>query len=757
VKLGNFYLMGKKTIKENRPFRSKNEKIIFEELKTIIYKYCRGTHKGFRKKQERVAWVTFLLGKLSSKELSNEVVVKNKINGQNKFHLLDLFCCYVLAKKNDAEEEVIEIFYLVFAACDFDTRLIDFRYVKKFYIKHLSTMKAMGFGFKNELSVQDVKTLEKYQRVIKEKIAGSKSRTIKQFRKLEKLYKDMCKDQNRLFGCWSKFILMFLENFEIDFITKIDSNCEQILKNIKRDHRKSRKVKPRKNRNVKFNDRRTKLLLRAIKRYKICALDEVYSGFEFDSKIGELWKGLFKFGHSLIWESKEPIFVEKYKILHPVLKLISTVNIRIDILMNKIGDDFKKYNSRWKECIDLMGSTYLELSNKLLEAYLKTSVGKKVAKDFQSDRQELVELWTSLNSGNSGKSDSSPTTDITTKYLEEHLHEIERGILGKKSFKKRVVKKYLIKFSELFAKREKKYRDYVTGKKKIKAEKLEKFKKRQNQKRLEEKKERERLATKKETKRNVIRSIFQKKIDKKENSRDMFNTKFKILSRLMSDFSAKLNNLNSGVFSFDIDTDRYYDFYDDFLYKRVFTCYAKYNLVLKGYGFGKETESLVRLKGFMNDMEIWKKREDKLKHLYENPFGINKKKTKETFRNKVLNIVKKNEFAKALFNWTCRLKKSGKDYFYKGFTWGATYFEATTGNRLSQSTHYLKCRDIIYSIKEYLRYEGDDVSAMDRLVLLKELKMCERARECFYKEYPDEADAMDYWWEGNPYVIDFKG
>jgi len=220
--------------KGDRSFRSANGKYLFYKLKDVLFKYCRGVHNNWLKKQDRVEVVKFLLGKLNSKELGTMIGVTNKVRGQKKFHLLDLFCCYVLGKKNDAEEEVIEIFYLVFAACDFDTQLIDFRYVKKFYIKYLSTMKAMGLGFKNELSVQDVKTLENYQRVIKEKIAESKSRTIKQFRPLEQQYEQMCKNQNQLFVNCPDFLFSFLKNFNNDYIAKIDGGCKQILKKYKK-------------------------------------------------------------------------------------------------------------------------------------------------------------------------------------------------------------------------------------------------------------------------------------------------------------------------------------------------------------------------------------------------------------------------------------------------------------------------------------------------------------------------------------------
>jgi len=121
--------------KEDRLFRSKNGKYLFYELKKVLFKYCKGVHKNWLKKQDRVDVVKFLLGELNSKELGTMIGVKNKVRGQNKFHLLDLFCCYVLAKKNDSEKEVIEIFQFVFNACDFGGEWIDYRYISNFCIK----------------------------------------------------------------------------------------------------------------------------------------------------------------------------------------------------------------------------------------------------------------------------------------------------------------------------------------------------------------------------------------------------------------------------------------------------------------------------------------------------------------------------------------------------------------------------------------------------------------------------------------------
>jgi len=354
------------------------------------------------------------------------------------------------------------------------------------------------------------------------------------------------------------------------------------------------------------------------------------------------------------------------------------------------------------------------------------------------------------------QNDPQPVQKVSRQFFDEFADVFRNQVRENGPSIEKVVKKYLVKFSDLFAKRENDYNNYLTGWGKIQEKISEKFKKRQKVAREQRRTKRKKLAEEAQSKRKEIRRLFRVKINKIEKARDQFNAEYKALNQPMSDYGAKVKNLNRCVFSFDEDADPYYDFYDEFLAQSITSCLKKYRSMLQGFEYKRERELLTELRAFRDNMLKWKTREDELKKLYGNPFSPGKEKTNESFRGKLLEVVKKNEFAKALFNWTCRLKQSGKDYFYKGFTWGATFFEARTGKNLSPLTHYLKCRDIIYSIKEYLRHEGDHVSDVVKLVLLKEAKMCEIARECFYKKRPDEADAMDYWWEGNPYTIDFK-
>jgi len=356
--------------KKDRSFRSANGKYLFYELKTVLYKYCRGVHKNWLKKQDRVEVVKFILGKLNSKELGTVIGVKYKVKGQKKFHLLDLFCCYVLPEKNKSDKEFIEIFELVFTACNIDIELIHYQYIKKFYIER--------FEAKGGLSLHDINTLEKYKGVIKENIERSKSRTIKQFGPLEQQYERMCKNQNYLFVHCLDFLFSFLKNFNNDYIAKIDGDCKQILEKIEGELRKDRKVRMRSS----FNYGQRKLLLRAIERYKIRALDEVYSGFKFESKMGQLCDGVFSLTRGMIRDSKGPNFAENFGTISQALGMVCLVIYKIVFLRNKIQDDIKKYNPRWMYFINTMLSTYHEIHSKLHDAFLKTPLGRKLKKGY---------------------------------------------------------------------------------------------------------------------------------------------------------------------------------------------------------------------------------------------------------------------------------------------------------------------------------------------------------------------------------------
>jgi len=506
--------------KDDRSFRSANGKYLFYELKEVLFKYCKGVHKNWLKKQDRAEVVKFILGKLNSKELGTMYEVKNKVRGQNKFHLLDLFCCYVLTKKNDSEKEVVEIFQLVFNACDFDAQLIDFRYIKAFYIKHLSTMKAMGIEFKNELSIRDITTLEKYKDVIQANIERSKSRTIKQFRPLEQQYEQMCKNQNNLFVNCPDFLFSFLKNFNNDYIAKLDSDCTRILENIERELRKGRRVRRGRNRKEIFNGRLRKLLLRAIKRYRICALEGVYSGFEFESKMGRLCDGVFTLTSGMIRGFKRPNFAENFGPIMQAMTMACLVIYKTVFLRDEIQGDIKKYHPRWMYFINTMLSTYHNTNGKLQAAISKTPKGKKAKKVYQRDggAWEMSELSKNLRFG-SGEPDSEQK--ISTNFMNEFGDVVKDVFRGKVDSTKRVVKKYLGKFSKLFAKREKKYKDYVSGKKKI----SDGFKKRQRMARAQRKVKREDLAEKERAKRKEIQRICQLKINKIEKARDQFNAK----------------------------------------------------------------------------------------------------------------------------------------------------------------------------------------------------------------------------------------
>jgi len=686
------------------------------------------------------------------------VEIPFKIGGQSSFHLLDLVSYYVLAeeKRSGRErpdiEEVQMIFQLTYTACDFDTQLIDYRYMTMFYKKYISTTQ------KNALSIQDIKTLKKYKGVIREKSAGSKSKTIKDLNKREDQYKEMLKDQHYLFTNCLKFIYDVLEKFNNDF-RNIDKDSEQIFENIKKHLSKGQTGKKhRKNRKEKFKKRDKNLVMRAIKRDKECILVDAYSRFDFESKLKNLGEVVEEWNQKMIRDFEGNNSEKNYVKIEGELGPACLFLLKSFILEPKVRDYVIKYKFNWNY-YDIQ-LNYKETYSKIHGIFDKNTAENTLWRQGHVGRgMGSVDIdFLALEESMSGRERKNYKREISDEFLGEFVDSYDRDMSCKGKSSLIVAKKYFTKCTKWIAEREGKYKDYLGVRKKIQGGLSEAFKKRQRVRSQQKKEKSKLLAEKKREKKRKIRERRQKNIAKMVKSQEIvkaFNAEYKDLKLLMSDFTERVEKLNRGDFSFDMNTDPYYDFFDEFLYQTVVSCLKKYRGKLNGHKYKSEKALLTKLRVFKADMKEWKKLEIELKELYEKPFAAGKKETHQTFRDRLLKIVETNNFAKELFNWTCRLRPNNT-YYYKGFTWGATYYEAMADEYLSPSTHYLKCRDIIYSIKEYLQHHDEEISDIVKLVLYKEAKMCEMARDCFYGRRPVDADGMDYWWDQNPYTISFN-